>query len=411
MEVADIYNHISQFEPLMPAKSGELEDIAYKLTQRSASLASELPAATLEGVRELLRIVNSYYSNLIEGNNTHPIDVERAMRMDYSKDPAKRDRQIESLIHIEVQKKIEDRLHEDPAADVAGAGFLCWIHREFYERMPEDLRVVRGEGGTSEAVAGGEFRKRAVAVGDHVAPEPDSIGRFLDRFREVYDPGRMHGMKKFVAAAAAHHRLMWVHPFLDGNGRVARLFTDAYFQRIELSGYGLWNASRGLARRNADYKRHLDAADFPREGDLDGRGNLSDRTLTEFCKFFLEVCLDQAEYMTSMLNLTELLPRLDGYVTMRAEGRAVDEKGNKAKPLHAKAGAVLREAAITGELPRGKAAELTGMSERSARSLLASLLEEGLLIATSEWHRSPVRLGFPPHAAGYWFPNLFPISG
>lgn len=98
------------------------------------------------------------------------------------------------------------------------------------------------------------------------------------------------------------------------------------------------------------------------------------------------MCIDHVEYMTSMPNLLELPPRLDAYVTMRAEGRAVDGKGIKAKPLHAKACAVLREAAIIGELPRGRVAELTGLSERRARSLLASLLEEWLLTATSDKH-------------------------
>lgn len=217
-------------------------------------------------------------------------------------------------------------------------------------------------------------------------------------------------MTKFVALAASHHRLMWIHPFLDGNGRVARLFTDAFFLSVGLSGYGLWNVSRGLARRNADYKRYLDAADFPREGDLDGRGNLSDRTLTEFCRFFLEVCLDQAEYMGNVLRMDDLLPRIENYVLRRNEGAIVDEKGGKAPPLHPRAGRILREAAIRGELARGTIVELVKMSERSGRSVLKALLDEGLLVASTDWHRSPVRLGFPPHAAGYWFPNLFPVA-
>lgn len=404
----EFYTDISQFEPLIPADTGDLENVAFELAQVSAGLATKLHPTTLNGVRDLLRIINSYYSNLIEGNNTHPLDVERAMQQDYSNDPAKRDRQIESLIHIDVQKKIDLRLENEPDIDVSAPDFLLSIHRDFYTQMPESLRWVEGEDGNKEWVDAGEFRRRPVAVGQHVPPAHEAIDAFLRRFAEFYDPGRLHGTKKIVAIAAAHHRLMWIHPFLDGNGRVTRLFTDAFFRRIGLEGYGLWNVSRGLARRNREYKQYLDAADFPRESDLDGRGNLSDRTLTNFCKFFLEVCLDQTKYMSSILALGDLLPRIDSYIAKRSEGSVVDEKGVKALPMHPRASFILREAAIIGELPRNKIVEIVGMSERSARTVAKSLIDEGLLIPTTDWHRSTLRLGFPPHAAGYWFPNLFP---
>jgi Fic family protein len=405
-----MYSEISQFEPLMPAESGELEDIAFELTKRSATLAGQLPPETLAGVRELLRIVNSYYSNLIEGHNTHPIDVERAMRADYSNNEDKRALQKESLIHIDLQRKIAEWLENDPELDVAAPDFLRRIHREFYEQMPEKLRWVKGDNMELEWVEAGEFRNRQVAVGAHLPPVADSLNAFLDRFDEFYKPGKMHGLKPIVALAAAHHRLMWIHPFLDGNGRVARLFTDAYFCRTGLSGYGLWNVSRGLARRSAEYKKFLAAADFPREGDLDGRGNLSNRTLTEFCRFFLEVCHDQAEFMNSLLSLADFLGRLEKYVSMRENGLVVDEKGITAEPLHARAGLVLREAAISGEIARGKVFEIIEMSERSGRNILKSLMDEGLLVPSRDSHKSTVRLGFPAHAAGYWFPKLFPLT-
>lgn len=403
-----MYTSIDQFEPLMPADIGELEDIACELTKRSAMLAGQLPPETLAGVRELLRIVNSYYSNLIEGHNTHPIDVERAMRKDYSNNEDKRDLQMESLIHIGLQRKIGEWLESEPELDVTAPDFLRRIHREFYEQMPERLRWVKGENIEPEWVEAGEFRRRHVTVGQHVPPVAESLDAFLERFHTFYDPSTMHGLRSTVALSAAHHRLMWIHPFLDGNGRVVRLLTDAYFCRIGMSGYGLWNVSRGLARRSADYKRYLAAADFPREGDLDGRGKLSNRTLTEFCRFFLEVCLDQAVFMSDVLSPGTFLSRLEKYVSMRANALVVDERGVTAGALHSRAGLVLREAAIMGELSRGKVFEIIEMSERSGRNVLKSLIDEGLLVPVTDSHRSSVRLGFPAHAAGYWFPKLFP---
>lgn len=409
-EEQHIYSEISQFEPLMPNESGELQDLARKLEKNSAILAGQLPPETLAGVRELLRIVNSYYSNLIEGHDTHPIDVERAMRADYSHNDDKRDLQKESLIHIDLQRKIGERLTAEPELDVTAPDFIRWIHREFYDQMPERLRWVKGENIEPEWVEAGELRTRQVAVGHHLPPVADSLDAFLNRFHTFYDPSRMHGLDPTIAVAAAHHRLMWIHPFLDGNGRVARLFTDAYFHRIDTYGYGLWNVSRGLARRSPDYKRFLAAADLAKDNDYDGRGNLSNRTLTEFCRFFLEVCNDQAEFMSSMLSLGDFLERLEKYVSSRANGLVIDEKGAKSEPLHPRAGLVLERAAIKGEIARSQVYEIIEMSERSGRTVLKNLLEEGLLVASSSWHRSGVRLGFPPHAARYWFPNLFPVT-
>ncbi len=106
--------HITQIEPLYPAHAEKLEDVAREVVAVSAKLEGRLEPPTLAGVRKLLRVLNSYYSNLIEGHSTHPIDIERAMRQDYSSDQAKRDLQIESEIHIEVQEELAKRLVEEP---------------------------------------------------------------------------------------------------------------------------------------------------------------------------------------------------------------------------------------------------------------------------------------------------------
>lgn len=403
-----MYDHISQMEPLYPSRTERLEDLAREVIAMSARAEGRLAPVTLNGVHELLRIVNSYYSNLIEGHSTHPIDIERAMRHDYSADQHKRDLQIESEIHIEVQREIVDRLSNEPELNVASPDFLRWVHERFYSRMPERLCWVMGDNQQTEKVEAGAFRKRYVQVGRHVPPKPETLNSFLERFAVSYDPINQHGVRSLVALSSAHHRLMWIHPFLDGNGRVARLFTDAYFLRSKIAGYGLWNVSRGLARRRGDYRAHLADADLPREGDLDGRGNLSDRTLTEFCEFFLEVCLDQARYMDQLLALHGLLDRLDKYVTLREQGIASGPPSERDRPLRQEIAPVLRAAAINGEISRGEVSRLIGMSERLGRDILGTLLDEGLLVSDSQ--RGPVRLGFPTHAAAYWFPGLYPLE-
>jgi len=393
--------------PLYPERAEELHDLALSVIQKSATLGSRQHPATLRLLHELLRIINSYYSNLIEGHNTHPYDIVRAMQKQYDTEPAKRNLQIESVAHIAVQRDMEKRLQEEPALNIAGREFLYYIHREFYKQLPEEFLIVKDpDTGRESRVVPGELRKEPVKVGRHLPPERDSLDSFLVRFEEFYAPDRHHGAAKLVAAAAAHHRLMWIHPFLDGNGRVARLFTEAYLQRIPVLGYGLWSVSRGLARRNFDYKAALSRADAPRRNDLDGRGNLSNEGLIQFCCFFLEVCLDQVEYMGNLLRLEELIQRIRHYVDLRNRGMVPGPSGEK-QPLRAEASKMLQEVLIHGVVSRGDIIQSSGLKERTGRNLLGMLLEEGLLVSDSP--KGEVRLGFPIHAAGWYFPDLYPI--
>ncbi|MFA7404171.1 MAG: Fic family protein, partial [Pelobacteraceae bacterium] len=276
-------------EPLLPAGVPELDDLAREVVSRSAGLGGQLHPVTRQALVELLRLINSYYSNLIEGHSTHPIDIERAMRSDYSSDPARRDLQRESLAHINCQRAVESRLQADPGLDITSVDFIVWLHQIFYEQLPVELRRVKDEkSGEVLEVMPGEIRKREVMVGRHVGPVSERVPLFLQRFAEAYSPAKHHGIAPLLVAAASHHRLMWIHPFLDGNGRVTRLYTDACFHRLPLQGYGLWNISRGLARSRDQYMAALSWGDAPRRNDYDGRGNLSSEGLAKFCRFFLD---------------------------------------------------------------------------------------------------------------------------
>jgi Fic family protein len=186
--------------------------------------------------------------------------------------------------------------------------------------------------------------------------------------------------------------------FLDGNGRVMRLFTHAWLVRTQVAGHGLWMVSRGLARRQDDYLRELQAADEPRRGDLDGRGNLSDEGLADFCKFFLETALDQVRFMAGLLELDGVLLRVSKYVELRAARSS----------LAPEARFLLQEVLLRGEVARGEVSRITGLGERTGRTLLSQLTAEGLL-----WSATPkgaLRFGFPPSAVPYYFPRLYPAQ-
>jgi len=352
-------------------------------------------------------LINSYYSNQIEGNSTHPVDIERAMRNDYSKDSTKRNLQIESLAHIECQKQIHEWIQKDPDLDPSDPEIIYRIHRIFYDELPEALKKVKhSETEETMEVVGGEQRHRDIKVGTHIGPSHEAVPQFMQRFSEFYQRGRHHGIAPVIAAAAAHHRLMWIHPFLDGNGRVTRLYTDACLQLVPVLGYGLWNVSRGLARNRDHYMEALSRADAQRQGDTDGRGNLSNRGLVNFCKFFLETCLDQIDYMHQLLGLDAMLNRITGYVRLRAE-KIIPAPTSKHSGIKLEAGKVLQEVLLRGEMTRGDAANASGLG-RSGRDVLAQLLDEGLLI--SSMPKGPVRVNFPTHISTYLFPDLYPAQ-
>lgn len=395
--VSPIYTKISQAEPLFPKVDGSsLHDLAVEVLRQSAALSAYLHPVTRRSVVELVRTMNSFYSNLIEGHNTHPVDIERALAKDYSKEPAQRALQMESSAHVEVQRLVEERLKKAPDTDICEQEFLCWIHREFYDRLPPEFRKVKIPDGGSKEVIPGELRRNEVTVGRHLAPGWEALPAFLDRFHEAYSDLRLNAVDKVIAAAASHHRLAWIHPFLDGNGRVTRIFTHAFLVRARIDGHGMWTISRGLARNRDAYMAALAGADQHRQGDLDGRGNLSNKGLEGFCRFFLETALDQIGFMKGMLEPDEMMERIT---------HLVDRPG-LIGDLPPEAAHLLREVFMRGEVPRGEAGRITGKPERTARRILKTLLDDRLLASDSE--KGPVRLGIPARVAGYYFPRLYP---
>jgi Fic family protein len=336
--------------------------------------------------------MNCYYSNLIEGHNTHPIDIERALRNTYSDDRHQRDLQVEAKAHISVQEWIDDGgLNGGFALRAEG---ICEIHRRFCKLLPEDLLWVEDpETKERVRVVPGELRDRGVKVGLHVPVSPGALPRFLHRFEQVY--GNIGKTESIISTAAAHHRLLWMHPFLDGNGRVARLMSHAMLLD-NLDTGAVWSVARGLARKVQEYKALLANCDRTRRNDLDGRGNLSEEALAEFTRFFLAVCIDQVTFMESLVQPHHLRTRILLWV----------EEEIRLGKLPAKSGSILEAVLYRGELPRGDAGLVLGTGERQARRIVAALLGTGAL--ASENPRAPIRLAFPAALASRWMPGLFP---
>ncbi len=386
---------VAMMEPLLLSEASRhreaLIDLAVELAARSAGFRRSLPEGVLTALADLVRAMNCYYSNLIEGHNTHPVDIERALKDDYSTDTEKRNLQLEAKAHIAVQEWIDEGGLRKCAATRDG---ICAIHQRFCESLPDALLWVdEPESGERMRVIPGELRQRDVKVGRHILISPGALPRFLEKFESTYSG--LGKSETILAAAAAHHRLLWIHPFLDGNGRVARLMSYSMLLDTLDTG-GIWSIARGLARDARTYKSHLAACDLPRRNDLDGRGALSEEALASFTRFFLETCLDQVKFMEELVQPERLRNRILLWT----------EEEARAGALPAKAGRILEAILYRGELPRGEVAGILGASDRHARRVVASLNEYGVISSAST--RSPLRLTFPARLASRWMPGLFP---
>ena len=382
-------------EPLLISEASRnragLPDLALELAQKSAGFRRSLPSTRLDSLATLVRTMNCYYSNLIEGHATHPIDIERALKDDYSKEPAKRGLQLEARAHIAVQEWIDQG---GLKGRVVHAESVREIHRRFCEHLPPDLLEIR-DPDTDERVklVPGAFRTRDVKVGRLVPISPGAVPRFLRRYEEIY--GALGAVDTVIAAAAAHHRLAWIHPFLDGNGRVARLLSHAMLLETLDTG-AVWSIARGLARNVDAYKGHLAACDQTRRNDLDGRGNLSEENLTAFTHFFLRTSIDQVVFMEDLIQPDRLRARILLWA----------EEEIRLGHLPPRSGAILEAILYRGELPRGAAAGIVGTGDRQARRVVSALTDRSVLVSDST--RAPLRLAFPATLASRWMPGLFP---
>ncbi|WP_454918788.1 Fic family protein [Xanthobacter sediminis] len=374
-----------------------ISDALAELSAASATLGSSLNPRTAANLADLVRIMNTYYSNLIEGHDTRPRDIERALAGRFDEDEKRRNLQVEAAAHVRLQAEIDRMAAQGRLPEPASVDFILWLHAEFYRDAEEPMLRIKGAG-RDFLMTPGEWRSKPehdVAVGRHMPPSSERIRDFMAYFERRYRFENLGKAGRVLAIPAAHHRFNYIHPFPDGNGRVSRLMSHAMAHEAGIAAHGLWSISRGLARgleSRKDYKNMMDHADMSRQGDLDGRGNLSQRALTDFTLWFLRVCVDQVTFMSGLFDLRTLAKRLHTHAARSG--------------LKPEAARLLDEALMRGELERGEAARITGLPERTARRVLNDVISLGLL--ASETPKGLVSLRFPADALDVLFPKLFP---
>jgi Fic family protein len=125
----------STMEPLLPEAEPALDDRATELIAKASGLMGRSSPILAAGIGDVVRSMNCYYSNLIEGHQTLPADIDRALNGDYAREPERRNLQMEARAHIDVQRLID---RGEAPTPVVSKEFIIWIHREFCRRLPDE---------------------------------------------------------------------------------------------------------------------------------------------------------------------------------------------------------------------------------------------------------------------------------
>lgn len=404
MDIKDLYWDPTKMWPLFPEdKSGELEDLATVFFGKARGLSHSIHPITKKALADFFRPMNSYYSNKIEGHDTHPIDIAKALNNNLSDDDKKRDLQLEAHAHIKLHEEIAKEIRLTPSLIPTSTQYIKSIHKRFYQHLPDEFKQSPWKDGTVKCVIPGEFRADEVEVGRHVGPYSKKVPIFMDNFQDFYNPKSSDNksrIKRIISIAAAHHRLAWIHPFLDGNGRVIRLVSDASFISEKIDADGLWSISRGLSRNSDEYKRMLASADRLKINNYDGRGNLSNKYLEEFCRFFLMTAIDQVEFMSKMLNTDAIQNNIREFVD-----HMVIKKILKPESVH-----ILIDVFLKGKINKADAMRITNTSDKTLKAMVDKLIVRGLLRSGKEGKTMFYYANFSLEYSPWFFPKTYPSN-
>jgi hypothetical protein len=138
-----------------------------------------------------------------------------------------------------------------------------------------------------------------------------------------------------------------------------------------------------------------------RQGQYDGKGDLSAGALRSFVEYMLTIAEDQIDYMNSLLKMDGLTTRLENYVAFANKRMLGIEELPKGSAQ------IFKYLLIHGESQRGSMAQVIGAGERTTTKVVQELLKREFLSTPSP--KGPIHLRFPAHMASYVFPDLMPV--
>lgn len=182
--------------------------------QRALWAYRPLSKETLQSLREYYRVGLTYTSNALEGNSLTESETKVVIEDGLTIEGKPLRDVYEAVGHAKAYDFLYEISHEAPLTEET----IKTIHRLFYQQI--------------DAERAGVYRKVPVFIsGSQYAVAPIAeIDKKMQQLVLWYNnqEGKMHPV---VLAAELHKRFVYIHPFVDGNGRVSRLLMNLSLMR------------------------------------------------------------------------------------------------------------------------------------------------------------------------------------
>lgn len=149
-------------------------------------------------------------------------------------------------------------------------------------------------------LTGEKFRKGVVVVGTHQAPDVEFLDYCMKQFFEFYHGDNMES--PYIKAAILHFYFVYMHPFCDGNGRIARLLTTDFLIRSGLDNFSALTLSKTINETAPEYYQALENSEN------------AFQDVTPFIQYILKTVYD---------NLYEVLKDQDRYVVTYTDWKEI----------------------------------------------------------------------------------------
>lgn len=268
-----------------PAWGSQLATTIVELEKlRVKQLGGPVPPYIFFQLKDIFQMMESLGSARIEGNHTTLAEFVEKIIDQIPKDT--KEESVREIFNIErAIKFIEDNISEN--------GKITRAHiSELHKIIVDGLTPPNSGEGSNHP---GDLRPINVGIqgSSHVPPDKVKVPEYFDELIAFVNADT-DPQNHLLVTALSHHRMAWIHPFDNGNGRLIRMFTYALLikQGFKVHNGRILNPTAIFCMDRNEYYRNLGLADT---GEKD--------KVLQWCQYVLEGLRKEIEKIDKLLDL------------------------------------------------------------------------------------------------------------